>query len=116
MVSDRKSHRRNKEMAASHGRIQHLQIQDSLGRVQLAQLGFTLSLGPAVALEFGGLGLEGFETLFRQGLQGPVDNQVHQFLGGEEAAAVLAGVGVGADEDLAVAAADRLALQETLVD
>ena len=75
-----------------------------------------MSPGPAVALELGSLILERFETLFSQRFQGAVDDQVYQLLGSEEATAVLAGIGVETDDNLAVVAADRLALQQTLVD
>ena len=107
---------RDQEVAAAHGRVQDLEIQHRLGRIELQQLGLALRLGPAVALEGVGLLLESLQTLLGQRLQGALDDEVHQLLGRVEAAAVLAGIGIRADVDLAVAAADRLALEEALVD
>ena len=65
-----------------------------------------------------GLVLEGLEPFLRQGLEGAVHDQIDEFLGRVETAAVLAGVGVGADGHLrgAVAAAHRLALQQAFAD
>ena len=102
-------------MAASHGRVQDLQIQDGLGRVQLEQFGFPLGLWPAVALELGGFVFECLETLLGQRLQSPFDDQIDEFLGRKEAAAVLAGVRIGTNDDL-VAVTDRLVLKEALID
>ena len=79
------------------------------------QLGLAQRLRPAVALEGGGLLLEGLQTLLGQRLQRALDDEVHQLLGRVEAAAVLACIRVGADLD-AVAAPHRLALEEALVD
>ena len=103
-------------MAAAHGRVQHLEIEHGRGRVQRAQLGQPLGLGPAVAPERRGPLLEGPQPLLGQRLQGALHDQVDQLLGRVEAAAVLAGVGVGADGDRARAVAHRLPLQQPLVD
>ena len=45
-----------------------------------------------------------------------IDDQIYQLLGSVEAAAVLAGVGIGPDVDPAGFVEDRLPLQEPLVD
>ena len=108
-------HGGDQEVAAAHGRVQDLEVQHRLGRIEPEQLGLALRLRPAVALEGVGLLLEGLETLLGQRLQRALDDEVDQLLGRVEAAAVLARVRVGADLD-AVAAADRLALEEALVD
>ena len=63
-----------------------------------------------------GPGLERGQPFVDQRLEGLVDDEVHQVLRGVEAAAVLAGVGVGADLDLAVGAAHRFLLQQAFVD
>ena len=76
---------------------------------------FRWGLWPAVALELGGFAFERFETLLGQRFQGPFDDQIDECLGRVEAAAVLAGIGVGSDDDLAVVA-DRLLLKQPLVD
>ena len=60
--------------------------------------------------------LELRQALRHQRPQGPLHDQVDQLLGRVETAAVLAGVGVGPDGDAAVVVAERLALQEALVD
>ena len=87
-------------MAASHRRVQDLQIKHRLGRVEACGVQCTVrAFGLRSILQRGGPVFEGFETLFGQRLQGAVDDQVHQFLWGIKTAAVLAGVGIGADGD-----------------
>ena len=76
---------------------------------------FRRALGRRTLLSWADFVFERFETLFHERLQGAVDDQVDELLGREEAAAVLARVGVGADDDLACVVAwlsrqaDRLA-------
>ena len=67
-------------------------------------------------MEFRGPGLERGQPLVNQRLEGLVDDEVHEVLRGVEAAAVPAGVGVGADADLAVGAAHRFLFQQAFVD
>ena len=106
----------DEEVAAAHGRVEHLEIEHGLGRVQLAQLGLAVGPGAAVALELVRLVLERLQALLRQRFQRSIDDQVDELLRGVEAAAVLARVWIGADDDRAVVAADRRPFQETLVD
>ena len=103
-------------MAAAHGGVQHLEIEHGLGGVQAGQLGAAVGFGAAVAAEFAGPGLEGVQALVDQRLEGLIDDEVHQILRGVEAAAVLAGVGVGADVDLAIGVQHRFLFQQAFVD
>ncbi len=103
-------------MTAAHGRVEHLEIEHRLGRIELAQLGLAFFLGAAVALQPGGPGFKGVQTLVHQRLQSPLHDQVDERLRRIEAAAVLARVGVEADDDLAAVAANRLAFEQALVD
>ena len=103
-------------MAAAHRRVENLEVQDGLCGVEPAQFRQALRLGPVVALQRRGLVLERREPFFRQGLQRAVHDEINEFLRRVEAAAVLAGVGVGADGYAVVADAHRLALQQAFVD
>ena len=60
--------------------------------------------------------LNRFEALLDERFEGVIDDQIDELLGRVEAAAVLAGVGIGPDSDLAGVVEDRLPLQEPLVD
>ena len=71
--------------------------------------------GPAIALQLPRLPLELCKALLRKRLQGPVDDQIDELLGREEAAAVLAGVAVGTDYYPAVVVPDRLPFQQPFV-
>ena len=104
-------------MAAAHGGVQHLEIEGRPGRGPggRARRGARL-WGGGRSLRFAGPGLEGVQALLDQRLEGLIDDEVHQILRGVEATAVLAGVGVGADADLAVGAAHRLLFQQAFVD
>ena len=106
----------DEEVTAAHRRIEDLQVEDRLGRIQREQLGMPYGLLPVVARELPGLLLESLQALLHQRLQGVIDDQIDELLGSVEAAAVLAGVGIGPDGDLAGVIARRLPLQEPLVD
>ena len=82
----------------------------------MLQVGETLRLGTAVALQLPRPCLERRETLLRQRLQRAVDYQVDELLRREEAAAVLARVAVGTDRYLAVVVAGGFLFQQALVD
>ena len=103
-------------MTASHRRVQHLQVEYGFGRVQRKQLGMSLGDGTVVAPQVLRLVLERLQALFGQRLQSPVDDQVDELLRREEAAAVLAGIAVGAHDYPAIVVPDRLTFQEPLVD
>ena len=111
-------HRGDEEVAAAHGRVQHLEVQNGLGGVELAEFGEPLGLGAAVASQGRATLLECRQPFFRQGLEGAIDDQVDEFLGRVKTAAVFADVRIGADGNLrgAVAAAHRFVLQQALVD
>ena len=102
-------------MAAAHGGVEYLEVEDGLGRVELCQVGQALVLRTPVAFQICGPGQEGGAALVHEGAEGLLDDEVDELLGGVEAAAVLAGVGVEAHFDSAVLQ-HRLALQEALVD
>ena len=106
----------DQKVTAAHGRIEHLEVQYRLGGVQPPQLAVALGPGPGVAGQRNRLLRESRQPLFRQGLQGPVHNQIDQLLRREEAPAVLAGIAVGARDDVAIVVPNRLTLQQTLVD
>ena len=107
----------DEEVTAAHCRVEDLQIEDSLRRIQLEQLGSSFGLGPAVALELPRLLLESLQALLRQRLEGVIDDQIDKLLGRIKAAAVLAGVGIGPDDVILPSSpSDRLPLQEPLVD
>ena len=108
--------RGDQEVAAPHCGVQHLEVEHRLCRVQLAQLRKPLGLRPAVALKLLRFLLERREALLRQRLQRPVDNQVDELLGREEAAAVLAGIDVGTNDDLPRVVTYRLPFEQALVD
>ena len=61
-------------------------------------------------------GLEGSLAFLQQRRERALDDQIDERLGRVEAAAVLACVAVGTDDDLAVGGAGRFALQQALVD
>ena len=98
-------------MAAAHRRVEDLEIEDSLGRIEREQLGAPVGLGPAFAGELPGLLLERLKALLHQRLEGVIDDQIDKLLGRVEAAAVLAGVGIGPDGDPAIVIPDRLPLK-----
>ena len=59
----------DEEVTAAHCRVEDLQIEDSLRRIQLEQLGSSFGLGPAVALELPRLFLESLQALLDSGLR-----------------------------------------------
>ena len=69
-----------------------------------------------VALQSSGFCLEGGFAFLQQRRERALDDEIDEWLGGVEAAAVLAGVAVGADDDLAVGGANRFPLEQALVD
>ena len=98
----------DEEVAAAHGGVEHFEVERGCGGVERAEVGDTAGLGACVALECGGFGLEGGFALFEQGCEGALDDEVDERLGGVEAAAVLAGVAVGADDDFAFKVCGRV--------
>ena len=115
-VVGKKVHGGDQEMAAAHRRVQYLQVQRRFRRVQLQQFGPAFGFGAMVTIEFPRPGLERLETLFYQRSQGTLHNQIDQFLWGEEAAAILAGVRIEAYGNPAGVVAKRLAFQQAFVD
>ena len=108
-------HRGDEEVPAAHGRVQDLEVQDSHRRIKLLKLNAPFLFGSAVAFERGSFSCKNIESLVGQRLQGPLDDQINQFLRGIETAAVFAGIRIEANGKVAVVA-HRLALQQPLVD
>ena len=85
-------------------------------RIQPRQCRHPLDLGAPVARQFPRPDLESSQPLLGQRFQRLVDDQVHQFLRRVEAAAVLAGVGVGTNLNAAVPGAGGFPFEQALVD
>ena len=109
-------HRGDQEVAAAHRRVENLEVQHRLGRIDSTELGVPFRLGPAVALQRHGLVLERLEPFFCQRLQGAVHDQIDEFLGRVKAAALLANVWIGADGNAPIVVTHRLVLQQAFVD
>ena len=106
----------DEKVAAAHGGVEYFEIERGLGGVETAQFGEAFLFFAAVALERVGPGLEGGAAFSQQRIEGALDDEVDERLRRVEAAAVLAGVAVGADDDLAGGVAGRFALEQALVD
>ena len=106
----------DEKVTAAHGGVEHFEVEGGGGGVEAAELVDAHFLLAAVALEGGGAGLEGGAALLDERPERALDDQVDERLGRVEAAAVLAGVAVGAHFDLAAGGADRFALEQALVD
>ena len=106
----------DEEVAAAHGGVKHFEVERGCGGVERKEVGDAVGFGAGVAAEGGGFGVEGGFALFQQGREGALDDEIDEGLGGVEAAAVLAGVAVGADDDFAFGGADGFALEQALVD
>ena len=105
----------DEKVAAAHGGVEYFEIEGGLGGVQTAQFGAAVSFIAAVALERVGLGLEGGAAFSQQRVEGALDDEVNERLGRVEAAAVLAGVAVRADDNVAGSVAGGFALEQALV-
>ena len=103
-------------MTAAHGRIEQFEVERGCGGVETAELGDAVGFGACVALQSSGFGLEGSLAFLQQRRERALDDQVDERLGRVEAAAVLACVGVGSDDDLAVGGAGGFPLEQALVD
>ena len=66
----------DEEVTAAHRRIEDLQVEDRLGRIQLDQLGVPDGLMPVVALELPRLFLESLQALLHQRLQSVIHDQI----------------------------------------
>ena len=106
----------DEEVAAAHGRVEHFEVERGFGGVETAELGDAVGFGAFVALQSSGFGLEGSLAFLQQRREGALDDEIDERLGRVEAAAVLACVAVGADDDLAVRCAGGFALEQALVD
>ena len=116
MASERKSTAVTRKWPLPMAGSSTLRSSAAAAGVERVEVGDAVGLGAGVALEGGGFGVEGGFALFQQGREGALDDEVDERLGGVEAAAVLAGVAVGADDDFAFRRADGFALEQALVD
>ena len=108
--------RGDEKVAAAHGRVEDLEIENGLRRVVGAELRGARGLVAAARPVQGRVPLEALAALVDERAERALDDQVDERLGRVEAAAVLARVAVGAHRDFAVLAAHRFALEQTLVD
>ena len=106
----------DEEVAAAHGGVEHFEVERGCGWVERAEVGDAVGFGAGVALEGSGFGVEGGFAFLQQGCEGALDDEIDEGLGCVEAAAVLAGVAVGADNDFACGCADGFAFEQALVD
>ena len=106
----------DEKVAAAHGGVEDLELKNGLRGVVGAELRGARGLVAAARPVQGRVPLEALAALVDERPERALDDQVDERLGRVEAAAVLARVAVGAHRDLAVLAAHRFALEQTLVD
>ena len=106
----------DEKVAAAHGRVEHFEVERGFGGIQAAELGDAVGFGAGVALQSSGFGLEGSFAFLQQRHERALDDEIDERLGRVEAAAVLACVAVGANDDLAFGGAGGFPLEQALVD